>query len=529
MGFRLSLRHANWIAHILEPSGPTPQFENDSEERFALEALLRSARYSFYGTRPRHMDFDDALRWAVQALENGRKASEVLAPLIEFFRDRPWTALLIPSGDWNFDRFFSSSELLERLVHIRPDDPGLILQLEESIDEGRRVELDNVFPAFRVALANATKWPGVLVWTRTGDAAFFEVPAPRDLAFDRLEWIFSHLAVTYGRPDISLLLQQYARQMNNVRADVVPLRMLHLSDIHLGSGDAMRRLPRVKQLIQQLAIELGDDEPLVPVVTGDLMDTPDEAHLHAVRDFLEFLHSVGTDEPVVILGNHDVRKDGWLSAELQNAMRIQTDRVRWFDASRVGFACFNSVRGGRLACGSIDETEMLDVGQALDRQREKAQNYVLAGLLHHHPIPVERPDWYRQDWFERLLGKTFEKTDALENSEQFMSWLRARCIRLVLHGHKHIPRVEVHDGITVVGCGSTVGKVNTTEPGTTYMSINVVTIDNARGRISCRLRAERIPGGGLNSMLQHEAIMTGNAYRQDELEWTRRSLGQSPT
>ena len=156
---------------------------------------------------------------------------------------------------------------------------------------------------------------------------------------------------------------------------------------------------------------------------------------------------------------------------------------------------------------------MMDVGVSLDRDREKAESFVLAGMLHHHPIPVDRPAWYRQDWFERFLGKAFEKTDALENSEQFLAWLRARRIGLVLHGHKHIPRVDMHHDMMVVGCGSSVGKVQTQEEGTTYMSMNVVTIDAARGRISCRLRAERIPGGGLLADEQHETILTAPVFR----------------
>ena len=80
----------------------------------------------------------------------------------------------------------------------------------------------------------------------------------------------------------------------------------------------------------------------------------------------------------------------------------------------------------------------MDVGLSLDRDRQRTEGYVVASVLHHHPIPVERPSWYRQEWFERFLGRAFEKTDDLENAEQFLKWLQARQIGLVLHGHKHI-------------------------------------------------------------------------------------------
>src|SRR5229473_1917932 len=365
MGFRFSLQHANWLAHILQPSGPAPQLENDSEARETFRKLLYAARYNFYSSRSHSLEFLAAVSESERALDDYRASLQILAPLRDFFRDRPWIALLIPSGEWQFDEFFSSRELLEELVHIRPNDPGIILQVEEGLHEKERLELDNVFPAFRVALAQATRWPGVLIWTPSGDAAFFDVPASRTVTRERLHWLFSHLAVSYGTADLSLLRQQYEREHVGQIEDTRPLRILHLSDVHLGDRDSQRRLPRVKQLIQQIAEELGEQAPTVPVVTGDLMDTPDDANLDAVRDFLEFLHSVGSEDPVVVLGNHDVRRDGWLSPSLQNAMRIKSDRVRWFDDARVGFACFNSVRSGQLARGKIDETEMMDVGLEL--------------------------------------------------------------------------------------------------------------------------------------------------------------------
>lgn len=508
--FKFTWKSANWLAHILQPSGITPVLEDDQEARSALKALLDAAPRDFYGSQDRQYEFRRAIERAEHYLHS-RDVNEVLRPLREHFRDVPWTALLVPSGDREFDNFISSRELLRDLVQIRPSDPGLILQLDEGLHDDDRLELDNLFPAFRVAMANATRWPGVLLWTPHGDAVFLELPQSPPKARRALDWLFSHLSVMPGVPDLQLLREQFQARFLQRNNEAQPLRIIHLSDLHLGSPLAQRRLPRVKQLIQQLSDDLGESAPIVPVVTGDLMDTPNDSHLDAVRDFLEFLHGVGSESPVVVLGNHDVRKDGWLGKELQSALRIPVDRVRWFEQSRVGFVCFNSVRGGKLACGSIDEREYMDIGQELDREPEFARNFALGALLHHHPIPVAHPSWLKQPWYERVLGKNFEKTDALENSEQFMSWLQSRRIGLVLHGHKHIPRVETHGAMTIVGCGSSVGKVETVQAGNTYMSMNVVTVDATRGRISCRLRAERIPGGGMNSGEQHEAILNSRS------------------
>jgi hypothetical protein len=521
MGFHFSWRSANWLAHILQPAGATPTLENDGDAVSALRALLEAAPRDYYASSDRYYQFREAIRRAEHSLDAG-DTLESLRSLREHFRDVPWTALLVPGGDGAIEPYLRGRELLNQLVHIRPSDPGLILQIDEPLDDDSRLELDHLFPAFRVAMANATRWPGVLVWTPHGDAAFFEVPRERHHARQSLEWLFSHLSVIPGAPNLELLRKQFYERFQSDSGDVPPLRILHLSDLHLGSRVAQRRLPRVKQLIQQVAAELGELTPVVPVVTGDLMDSPDDANLDAVRDFLEFVQDVGSEDPIIILGNHDVRRDGWLGANLQSALRIQTDRVRWFRECRVGFACFNSVRSGSLARGRIDETEYLDVGQSLDRNPEHSRSFVLGALVHHHPIPVERPAWYQHSWYERLLGRSFERTESLERSDEFLRWLQARNIGLVLHGHKHIPRVDKHDAMTIVGCGSTVGKVDTATPGTTYMSLNVVTIDALRGRLSCRLRAERIPGGGMTADEHHESILNSKVFGATSPGWRTR-------
>jgi predicted phosphodiesterase len=80
----------------------------------------------------------------------------------------------------------------------------------------------------------------------------------------------------------------------------------------------------------------------------------------------------------------------------------------------------------------------------------------------------------------------------------------------LLHGHKHIPRATVHDGTAIVGCGSSVGKVGTRD-GQPYMSINVVSVDGKERRVTSRLLAERIPGGGLVEQQRHELVLRTRA------------------
>ena len=148
------------------------------------------------------------------------------------------------------------------------------------------------------------------------------------------------------------------------------------------------------------------------------------------------------------------------------------------------------------------------LGSILDDSSNHRKSFTTVALLHHHPIPVNEPEWRKKSWYERLLGDFFEQSGVMENSAEFLQWCKKRKIITILHGHKHIPRCDVHEGITVIGCGSTFGKIETKIPTQTYLSLNLVTIDTQNKKIGCRLRAERVPGAGLEEQESHELVFT---------------------
>ena len=520
MGLRFDFRVANWLAHVLDERAPIPKLGDESDERAALNSFLRGLEQGdrFYSSPWGRRDFSNIVHMARNALQSdGLPVQRVLADLRKFLSDRPWTALLIPAGTGtDVDRALCSRELLKHLVGVRPDDPGLILQMDAPPE--RIFALTDVFPAFRTALAASTEWPGVLLWTRGGDCVFLAVSGDsRSKLEHQTHWIFSHLSTAVG-VDLSLLKEQYCRQFRRDLnwADSC-VTVLHLSDIHLGCREAGLRLPRVQDLLSNLISDLGEfGESVIPLITGDLMDSPDEDNLDRVRSFLSVLGSLGTERPVVLLGNHDVRRGGILSEDLRMAMQIETraSLVRWFERYRLGVACFDSVRDGQLARGSVGERQFLDMGSALDAKCRKDRDYLVIAALHHHPISVDVPDWYARPFYERILGSAFEKTDELEDASAFVEFAEARQVAAILHGHKHIPRLDAtRGGIPVIGCGSSVGKVNTVDRRP-FMSINLLTINRSTGKLSARLLAERIAGGGLSEYRSHEIIFSPQPARR---------------
>src|SRR5262249_541593 len=149
------------------------------------------------------------------------------------------------------------------LVGIRPSDPGLILQLENPPEN--TFTLNDIFPAFRTALANANQWPGVLVWTNSGDSEFFPVvPTPSQIK-KQSGWLFSHLATAFG-VDLELLKKQYCAEFPRAVQQAKEVVIIHLSDIHIGSRQASTRLPRLQQLVRNLIAEVGENRRFVLVV-----------------------------------------------------------------------------------------------------------------------------------------------------------------------------------------------------------------------------------------------------------------------
>lgn len=516
MGLRFDLSVANWIAHLIQPGVPIPRLSDERTERETIRHFLKKLNENFYSNSVGKREFKAQVRNALESVSSkwGEiSPSELLKPVRDFMQNRPWTALIIPSGrvqDRALDEHLCSRDLLQAIVKIRPGDPGLILQLEAPPEP--TFSLMDVFPAFRTALAHNTQWPGILLWTSSGDSVFLPLPRSRTkIAIDKaINWIFSHLAVSKFH-ELELLETQYKAENLEAYSTAPPVHIIHISDLHLGSREAFVRLPRVQQLIRNLVSDLGERSTLIPVITGDIMESPDEENLDAVRNFMDFATNLGTDTPIVVLGNHDVRKGGILGDDFRAALQLpgMSYQVRWCGNLKLAFVCFNSVISGNLARGYVGERQFIDIGNEIDRKKDQ-EAYTKVAVLHHHPIPVKEPAWYQKPFYERILGSIFPKTEELKDSKAFVKFVENRGVAAVLHGHKHIPRVDHTAGkrIQIIGCGSSVGKVLTKDKGT-YMSINVISMDPLTNNPTCRLLAERIVGGGLSEDKHHEIISKG--------------------
>jgi 3',5'-cyclic AMP phosphodiesterase CpdA len=314
---------------------------------------------------------------------------------------------------------------------------------------------------------------------------------------ERAHWIVSHLSTVDGL-DTQLFERQYLRSIGKSGDEPNRrLTLLQMSDIHLGCRQADHALPRLQQICRNIVRDCGGPSAVLPVISGDLLDDPEEDNHNRFRTFFDAASNLTAYEPILLLGNHDVRRDGYRSRSLEQAIQIPaTSRVHWIQEFNLAIVAFNSVIGGKLARGMIGEPQLYDIGSEIDRKRDSDQ-FSFVGVLHHHPIPVEKPEWYSQPFYERVLGSWFERTDELEDAPLFLEFARQRRFGAIMHGHKHIPRLDKTPGnIPVFGCGSSVGKVNTRDRYP-LISVNLITFDRSTNQVSGRLLVEGIPGGGL--------------------------------
>lgn len=218
--------------------------------------------------------------------------------------------------------------------------------------------------------------------------------------------------------------------------------IFQLSDLHFGAKNVDIAERRLKSLVKsQLSkIELGDSVNFV--ITGDAVDSPKQTTEANYSNFAEYVEDRCGQKPIRILGNHDINSHGIAVFHgNQHIAKIvgKYPKIKIIEESKVILLLFNSNTNGNLAEGEIGIAQMSEMGNLLDNV-ENLESYLLIAVLHHHLLPIPKPNYYDQKWFEKILPSNFmDMSLKLLDADLFFEWLRRRNVRIVLHGHKHIP------------------------------------------------------------------------------------------
>ena len=532
---RFNLQSANWISYVLDRRNQIPDIADPNLVRDTLLVFLGNLIDGLYFHGKSNAKIVEK---AVQMRDTVRERpyhryDDIVMDLRDIFSGREWTAVLIPSGfqeSHSADQLLTSKIFLSKLSGTIKADPHLILQLNEAPKKDSAITY--VYPPFHSALSKSTRWPGVLLWRRSDEPLFF--PLPVEKPEDAIHWIFSgvdDLANTPGH----LLTRHYMDAFPSCRIHAGSrLTLLHLSDTHIGSKKSIERIVRVKEFLRDYMNRNRNDSSVVFLLSGDIMQTPDENNVTCANDFYDYLKDLQPSghDPIFVPGNHDVRGKGVLrSRPASPSLAPAFDaRIEWIPGHPVGILCWNSADGGRMARGKITREQYRTIEERLDPLPGGNTNPILISLLHHHPLQLHRIDPEMQRFhmktlgasFRKFMGFAYEHMDGLANAQEFIRFCDSHGVKAILHGHKHLPiagRIPGHlpenRPILIFGCGSSVGK-------NTYMyrklfnvdyeiSLNEIVLDFRTHLLSGRLMAETQYDKGLATMKTHHGFLSRSA------------------
>ena len=470
--------------------------------------IVRNVKEAFYRLEVqkrefKHVDIDELIQYSTYS-----EPFYALKDFSDILSRCKLKSLLLPPMDNNNDEqysFMTSIKTFKNLMNIHKGDSCLILQ---PLEKPEKALIFNPFPNFEVALRQADLWPAVLFWDSHGNYAFVPVKSEKQLIS-----LYKYVKIEENPvkalqnliADKKELADDELQHGEKIIEPINPsYNIIHLSDLHFGANDepisvstAERRL---RSLIKSQLSKFRPEDKVSIVITGDAVDSPDETMETYYQNFAEQLENQCGQMPIRILGNHDVNPKGirlthygQYSKTAANAAGVYP-KIEIIEDVKVILLLFNSNTDGIWAEGKIGQKQMSEMGNLLDAVKN-VEDYTLIAVLHHHLVKIPKPDYYEKRWFEKFVSDDFmEMTLKLLDAQLFLQWLQRRKVKIVLHGHKHIPYVTKQDGITIIGCGSSTGQIVHTEKEKTCISYNVLKI--TRENVTCTQYAEQVIGAG---------------------------------
>jgi len=222
------------------------------------------------------------------------------------------------------------------------------------------------------------------------------------------------------------------------------LRIFHLSDLHLGS-EHQGRIEALERVLRKL-------DPHLVIVTGDVVDKPDDRSLKIAKEVLGKLED--GRELIVVAGNHDrhgeLDLNGWRRSLgitygdygyhfLQFPCEGKPDLPVFIFRFCSTLGAERSTDAGPLRFlerliqvqGWVEQSQIEYFrAQARElKQRPEFHRALRIAAIHHHPLPTRRSS--RADRFMTILNAP----DVLDIFDELH-------IDLVLHGHQHDPMVQ---------------------------------------------------------------------------------------
>ena len=413
--------------------------------------------------------------------------------------------------------FLISSSTHATILDPDTEFPFFVLQPNVS---PRSIAMQNAFPYLEEAIRNTDLWPAVLFWSNDDyvfipvededhlDALFQVVRTTKDpltalkiIASSDVEGVpksaddaaAGTIAGTIAASTSSIVTEDVVDSVAEGAADRdgdACHYLFHLSDLHFGMFFGKVHNKRLQELIaEQVGNFEKENATFTFVITGDSIDTPKKRHEKSFQDFYDFLSEISGREPLRVLGNHDIFSYGLAPlksrlaflrnkqpfkklvafyphlSELEGGRIVELDSgvVAGFENKKPLLLLFNSNTGGTLAQGKIGQAQLNDMDRQL-KERGDLDKSLLIAVMHHHLLPFPDLDEDIRDFYMNVFPgfslaslAVTESTMILEDTTRFFNWLLERNVKILLHGHKHLPFHTKIGSLTVVACGSSTG------------------------------------------------------------------------
>ncbi len=199
----------------------------------------------------------------------------------------------------------------------------------------------------------------------------------------------------------------------------------------------------------------------VLVCLGDLGDKADEQGITSAWAFVEEIRSkLGAEIKIGIPGNHDVnsrhKNDKDAFTYIKNfhesfpTSDIKVNSEFWSKGfgilifKKTLFLLINTVHDHENETKAKTSTLLSSTIEDIDNEIKKANTKNIKNkicLLHHHPIKHSNIN-------------NFKDSDSLEKGDELIALLNRHNFNIVLHGHKHQPRICEQNGLPIFATGS---------------------------------------------------------------------------
>lgn len=435
------------------------------------------------------------------------------------------------------------SEQLERHVYIPAENSCLILQPKE-LPKKDELYIYNVSKNINVAFNKINLWPGVLLWNKK-EKVF--IPLSEKKGKKELITLFDLINSNNG--NISEIMKKY-KESKDIYEESEDIHdkyyyILHLSDLHFGKENINEQKDSLITFIDEINKELEDDKIQTTIISGDLVDSPKSKYYEKFHNFDDELKGIVNKSPIKVYGNHDKYIKGNFILNFMYKIynkfgENSNDCNKQVDNKILNFMCTkcnkiikfldpcneyvdnieivenlkliiikfdsNAKYAGLFAEGKIGKKQFKKIETELNKI-ENRDKYLCVAVLHHHPVEIKTENKIQENFIEKVfnyIDKLQEKALILEDAPEFIKWINKMNIKVVLHGHKHVYNFNNENAADIIGCGSSIGKVDITDrDDKNYLTFNLIKVNkNTNTPEVCLTYSKSVNDNGLHLIIR---------------------------